>query len=365
MLAIRKKLFPDEGAPPDTRVNPETGDVETTSDGGETWTPNPDADPRLNPAYQVPPNTEPDPKCAAAAGMVENVRRTLDNVSPGATIAGIATAALGFLLIPGIGWMWAAMLIFAGAILAAGVIATQEAFTEEVYDWLLCAFYDQLDGDGRITEAGLETVIDLAVAEQPDALVNGYLRMLVNLHHFVGFNNAGVAYADAEATCPCGWCYAWFGADNDGGFVPYVLSGTAGTYVTATGWQSVDVSSWGGHDRTLLMGSFPFSTALDLDTIDIHYNFHKATSSADTEGVGVYVNDFANSLFSVTQAAADEGDDLSVNINSGIPSGITTLDIWMQPAIDAFGGEATLTIVQITGQGDPPTFLEAMGWVAC
>lgn len=201
-MLIRKQLFAQENAPPNTRVNPETGAVETSFDGGETWQPNPDADPRINPGFQAPPPDVPDPRCAASAGMVQNVRNVVEGAAGGTTAAGIASILLTLLLIPGIGWMFGAMLLFATSFLTATAAAVLAAFTEDVYEVLLCMFYDNVESDGKITEAGLNDVVD-ACAEFSDPLVQEVMGWIRDMHGFVGFTNAGVAYADEEAECNC------------------------------------------------------------------------------------------------------------------------------------------------------------------
>lgn len=234
---IRKRLYENEGAPSSTRVNPDTGVVETSPDGGVTWNPDPNSDPRLNPAYQLPPVTGDNAKCAAAAGMVANVRRVVDGMGLGLSVAGFATLLLTLLLIPGIGWMWAAMLLFASTFTGATALATYAAFTEDVYDALLCAFYEQIDGDGRITYEGYSNVIDTISSQFPNPLVHDALQAIGTMHQVVGINNAGVTYADPEADCgECSdWCYEWDFTLTDGGF--YVDGPSRyGEWVAGVGW---------------------------------------------------------------------------------------------------------------------------------
>lgn len=211
MWVVRKYLSATEGAPPRTRVNPDTGVVETTPDDGTTWVEDPRSDPRQNPAYMLPPPTAPDVQCAAAAGMVENVRRVIDGAAGGTTVASIATLLLTLLLIPGIGWMFAAMLLFASSFVLAGSAAVLAAWTEDVYDRLLCVFYDNIDADGKVSWAQLEAVQGIMAAEFADPLVGDILAGIMQMHREVGFTNAGVVYADPLAECDCAptWCYVW------------------------------------------------------------------------------------------------------------------------------------------------------------
>jgi len=239
MNVIRKRLWEREGAPSNTRVNPETGIVETSMDGGATWVPDPYSDPRQNPAYLLPPPTAPDVKCAAAAGMVENVRRVIDGAAGGTTVAGIATLLLTLLLIPGIGWMFAAMLLFASVFVAATAAAVLAAFTEDVYDYLLCSFYANIDADGRVSWAQLEDVLADVGGHFPDPLVGEILGGIMQMHREVGFTNAGVVYADPDAECACEpeWCFVWDFTVDDGGWI-----GVSGSHwVDGQGWTGVDL----------------------------------------------------------------------------------------------------------------------------
>jgi hypothetical protein len=236
MFAIRKRLDARVGSPPNTRVNPDTGDVETTVDGGATWQPNPYGDPRINPVYMKPPPDVPDVQCAAAAGMVENVRRVIDGAAGGGTVAGIATVLLTLLLIPGIGWMFAAMLLFASSFVAAGSAAVLAAFTEDVYDRLLCVFFENIDADGRVSWSQLEAVQSTMAGEFPDPLVGDVLAGIFQMHKEVGFTNAGVAYADPEADCECApeWCRSWNFAETDGSADGWYA--IYGSYSPGVGW---------------------------------------------------------------------------------------------------------------------------------
>lgn len=365
MFVVRKLLSALEGAIPFTRYNPATNEVETSADGGATWTPNAGADPRVNPAYQVAPNEEPDPRCAAAEGMTLYIRQSVDAGIASATIVGVGNSVLGLLLfaLP-ITWMYALIWAIAEALVTIGSAALITEFTEDVYDQLRCALYDNLNAEGQIDQAGLDAF--QAEADAIEALVVGpVVHSCILGAGVVGFNNFGAKQADPEAECACGWCYYAPLDLDDGDFTPYVLSGTAGNYASASGWEAVNVSSWGGFDRTLLMGRFIFDFPITPTSIDLHYNWVVGTSSPLTEGLGVYVNDFATNLYSANQNFMTTGDDQTVNIATGIPEDITSLDVWLQPAIGAFAGSAVMTIVQMRGDGDPPTWLEDMGWLPC
>lgn len=207
MYIIRKRLFEREGAPPDTRYNPDTDTVETSTDGGVTWNPNTGADPRKNDAYLMPPNDAPDPKCAAAAGMVEYVRQAVQAGIDGTTIAGVGNVFLSILLVflP-ISWLFALIAIAAEAVIAIGGAALSFAFSEGIYSQIQCIFLEFVEDDGRITAEGLENV-ELAVDAIGDTVVTTVFALMVQMAGHVGFSNAGVKFADPDAVCVCGNCY--------------------------------------------------------------------------------------------------------------------------------------------------------------
>ena len=70
MAIIRKKLTPEDMLPKTARINPTTGEYETSPNGGIDWNPDPESDPRHNDAYRLPPTDAPDPKCDGAARIV-------------------------------------------------------------------------------------------------------------------------------------------------------------------------------------------------------------------------------------------------------------------------------------------------------
>lgn len=206
MFTIRKKLSADEGAPANTRQNPETGEIESTPDGGATWYPNPAADPRTNPANLLP--AIPDDPCAAAAGMVTQMKIFAVNVFGGTTAIGIATLTLAGMVaaIPGIGWLFTTALFIAASVITAGGATLAAALTEEVWEDIQNIIVCHLDTDGRFTESSL----DDAQAEITSTLggtVGLATSLMVEAWGFVGFNNAGVLNNDPDAECEaCAFC---------------------------------------------------------------------------------------------------------------------------------------------------------------
>lgn len=205
MYVIRKRLAASEGSAPDTRYDPECDCMVTSTDGGETWVENEGADPRSNPAYLMPPNAAPDVRCAAAAGMVEDIRRVVNAGITGGGVVGIGTILIAFLVLP-FGLLWLLISTIAAAISGIGSFALNESFDEGVYAFLTCAFIENVDAEGRIDEAGYNDVMAQASAEYSNDVIDTMLALVWQMHGAVGMSNAGSLYADPEADCPCGGC---------------------------------------------------------------------------------------------------------------------------------------------------------------
>lgn len=229
MQVIRKRLWADEGAPASTRYNQDTEQVETTPDGGTTWNPDPGSDPRSNPAYQLPPN--PDGNCAAAAGMVVQMKIFVEGMAD-ATLIGIANVALLMLvtMIPGAGWLFGVALAVASGVLAAGTGVIAASFTPTVWEQILCILYCNIAADGTVNQEQLDA-IQAEIDAQCGSTVSAGTAFMWQTWGFVGLTNAGVINADPLADCDdcnCGWCYAF---DFVGGEEGWVIGPTgAGSY---------------------------------------------------------------------------------------------------------------------------------------
>lgn len=200
MGIIRKRLNQFEGMPPNTRINPDTGVVEVTPDGGITWNPDEGGDPRQNPAYLLPATEEGN--CAAAAGMVAHMQGFVTASSVIGTLPGLATWILGaFVPLLGISWFLIPALAIAGAILTIGGVAIAAAFTPEVWEQILCILYLNTDPDGQISTVQLDAAYDQIDAEIANAIVTAVVGHIFNAWGYVGMSNAGVVSADPEADC--------------------------------------------------------------------------------------------------------------------------------------------------------------------
>lgn len=212
MQLIRKRLSETEGTPPNTRYNPECDCVEVTTDGGATWTEDEGSDPRVNPAFQRPPNTEPDVKCAAAAGMVKYVEDAVDSAIDTTTVIGLANGIFAIIIafLP-ITILAAVVLAVAEFLISLGAAALIAAFTSGVYTQLRCILYCFVDADGFLTDDTLSQAQAKIASEIGDPVVDAVFSILVSPTGVVGLNNAGSQLADGAADCSsCDDCVTYF-----------------------------------------------------------------------------------------------------------------------------------------------------------
>lgn len=360
MFTVRKDLSARAGAPPNTRVNPDTGVVETTNDDGTTWVDDPRSDPRQNPTLMLPPSDAPDVKCAAAAGMVENVRRVIDGAAGGTTVAGIATLLLTLLLIPGIGWMFAAMLLFASSFVAATAAAVLAAFTEDVYDYMLCSFYSNIDSDGKVSWAQLESVLADVSAEFSDVLVHDILAGIMQMHREVGFTNAGVVYADPLADCtscaPGGRLYDF--TIDPYQFVPQAFGATPlAVWALGVGWQSIYIDT-GGNGYTIAAISASFSA--NIEYIEIGFSFTDGTYAATGETNALASEGFDEIFWTrpIGSAPMSPGSFCYKVLDPAVPVTVTQLLAQFFPgsSLDGSdpGGSCAIEYIKVMFVGDPP-----------
>lgn len=204
MELVRKELSATEGQAPGQRYNPDCDCIQYTPDGGVTWLDDPSADPRTNIIYLLPPNEEPDPRCAGAAGMVAYVRQSVDTAIGASTVIGLANGIFAIVVafLP-ITILAAVVIAIAEYLIGLGAAALIVAFSEETYDKLLCIFYDHAEADGSITEAGFTAAQAQIASEIGDVVVDGVIAALYSATGFVGWSNAAASLADPDAECPC------------------------------------------------------------------------------------------------------------------------------------------------------------------
>lgn len=197
------------------RYNPTTDTVEGSTDGGVTWTPAPEVDPRH--VTTSPPHITGNTKCDAAASMVrfisDTISSTTNGVSIGLTTTDLIALILGLLEVFG---PYAVMVLAALAVLsiitAAGAEVVSAAMTSTVFDTLLCIFFCHVDDNGFLTADALSAV-NGDIDTQIGGLAATILHALFLLTGEAGLNNAGAAGLDTDdcSGCDCAgpFCYSW------------------------------------------------------------------------------------------------------------------------------------------------------------
>lgn len=239
MMVVRKRLDASEGAPPDTRYNPDCDCVETSTDGGATWTENPGADPRSNPAYLM--DTTGNEKCGAAEGVRVEIAKWVLGVVGATSVVGLANLSLtaALFLIP-VSWMFGAFWAVANAALTIGAVTIGNAFTPEVLTQLKCIFEVYMDSEGRVDDAALDSIRADIVSAIGDPVVTACFDLMRQSWGAVGFTNAGVVNYDPEANCDdcAGWCFTFNLEETNAGAAPFAVNGCSATYSGGVGWTA-------------------------------------------------------------------------------------------------------------------------------
>lgn len=184
------------------------GTYESSDDGGVTWYPDPESDPRNNVTYYPPmPGEDGDDKrCIAASSGQEYVKANfIDVLNDGmaySEVYAIAVAIVAILGVTGIGILIAAA---GAAIMLAGVLVVQAAFTSEVWADYKCILYCHTEDDGSITEDGWN-----GIKEDINSTFTGVVQaVLYNWANSVGYigmtnaNRSGFAAAGDCSSCDC------------------------------------------------------------------------------------------------------------------------------------------------------------------
>lgn len=254
MEIVRLKLSPDDERPPDTRYNDDTDTVETSVDG-VNWTPNPGADPRSNPAYQLPALTS-NARCAAAEGMRQEIAAWVLAAVGATSVIGLANVALtGALALIPVSWMFLMFWGIANSVLLIGSVTIGNAFTPEVLDEIKCILFCNLNPQGRLTAASLANARSQIAVQINDPVVTACFDLMIQSWGYVGFNNAGVLRGDPEAECECDtceWCYVFDFLTSPGGWSTWTGGAEfnnrpMGTWVSGQGWLSTFYNDAGGN----------------------------------------------------------------------------------------------------------------------
>jgi len=234
---VRKFLTPDELSNPNQRYNADCDCVQTSYDGGDTWTDTPNADPRHFTGNLYPPTTGMDPQCLSAGNMVDRIKFILDTFIESATIFQATTSVLNILilLLPGAGILIDLVLAIAEALFDIGLVVVDAALTSGVYDQLLCIIYCEIGADGQVSPSQF-SVIRSRVDEQIGGTAAIAIDYALSQLGEVGLSNAGTIGESTRdcSGCDCEWCYEIDFSVTDGGW--HSFSSPGAVYTPGVGW---------------------------------------------------------------------------------------------------------------------------------
>jgi len=192
------------------RVNPETGLMEISVDGGVNWTPDPE-DPRIGGVVQPPPVTSglSGNKCDAAnaiqVGYSSMITHLIASKSADASLEQQATEILAVIAAIFGTPLAASLVVIFGAIvnyfLSADATAMSAAFTTETYSQILCILYCHIGENGAFDDSGFASVL----ADIPTKITDSYAKTatlgLFNKLGKVGLNNWATSRYSNGADC--------------------------------------------------------------------------------------------------------------------------------------------------------------------
>jgi len=263
---VRKLLTPDEISNPNQRYNADCDCIQTSYDGGATWTATPDADPRHFPGFLFSPLVADDPQCLAAGNMTDRIKTILDIIIVSSTIFECATGLINVLLVllPGAGILIDLVLAAAEALFTLGLAAVDSSLTSDVYDQLLCIIYFEIDASGQCSADAYNSIrshVDSQIGGTAAIAIDYALDQLGE----VGLSNAGTL---GESTRDCSgcvdtWCYLFDSSNIFEDWTAVSYAGAVAAWNSTDGnWQSQFAS---GASSIWITQSFDSRTLTDCD----------------------------------------------------------------------------------------------------
>jgi hypothetical protein len=336
MELVRKFLTPDEIGSPAIRWNEDCDCAQQSPDGGTTWVDVPQADPRSAAGYALPPAPTDNPQCDGAARMIAALHRLIDAVvSSAGTVAAVSTV-LSILsdFLFGIGTLIALVLEVVSGLLALGQDVLDVAFTQEVYDQLLCIALNRIGTDGHFTDTAW-TDFQSDVLGAFGGTVSIAMSLIFQLEGINGFNNASSVGTETGDCLACSaWCEYIDFTETDGGYAPIVSQGhSLGSYSPGEGFVS-GVSAEGNS-----------SIAIRRDANSATYT--KVTFYYDDAGTPGAIGFNAFQFIGDIQAGTDIVQEMDGSTTTAVPR----LDLYW---IGGGGGGVTLKAAKFEGVGEAP-----------
>jgi len=270
-------------ATPLITYDPDTDTVQTSTDGGATWTPAPDLDPRNQ--NIAAPMTGDDVECRAASSVVRWLNDYFDNVLDMVEAASEAGGVIALMLelmgaLGPFGLFLDGITLLADGIIGLGAEVVDAALSTEAYDQLRCIIYANMDSDGRLDDASFAAAmaqIDSDMGDVASFVLNGQLG-------YMGFGGVNTAAAlDLDDTRDCTYCEEWshsfdFSIDEQGWYAvqnPYVdggspcEDGSIGYYETAFAWRPVTTAHGSGTSTCQVHIAIDLPSARTLTSIDL------------------------------------------------------------------------------------------------
>jgi len=239
MKVIRKQLSESEVTPVSIRYDEASDSVQQTPDDGDTWIDTPELDPRHGSGFRRPPLTGVDAKCNAAARELAAWREMYDIFQESTNALQFLAIVLNILLLlaGGVGVLISLILLLFDALIFIGKENMENAFTQEVWDGVMCIIYNHIGEDGQVSGAELDEIYAEIALQYPGVIYN----TLIEIGHLFGevlLSNASVERAEIGDCdeCPTDWIYRWDFHANDGQFVFDSEAGnSAGVWVGGAG----------------------------------------------------------------------------------------------------------------------------------
>lgn len=367
MKIIRGRLNPADVSNPSFRYDATCDCIQQTPDNGTTWVNVPSADPRHSVGFLKPPVAGSNKQCDSAANMVKWLKDFIDYETAlmvaGATITTLVNGILTpmDLLFPAADFL-SVIIDIADTLFGIGATALTAAFTSTEYDALLCIFFCNADGEGRVSAAQLATIEEL-ITEQLNTTAALVVNAILFLQGEIGLSNAGAIGSQVGdcTACACGWSREWNGANMPAWefFPSSNFTGGARGHFSSGEFLSDDSSvvSW----STEIMMRIVLEATGNFRRIEINYtrtigDFGAAPSQQDT-----MIFDSSNGYYDGTTLAHQNS---TVNQPSGaqfIWSGDqdigTELTFWMFAALSASlstYGSIAIQSIKMRGDGDDP-----------
>lgn len=269
---IRKELRADELYPTDQRYNPTTGETEYTPDGGTTWEPAPEVDPRHQ--TNIPARSGSDKTCQGAGSVAEYIKRFINLVvslvSASATLVQGASAMVGFMkVLSGSYAILFELLYETFATLASfGATTIAAAFDDTVYHEIACILTCHMDSNGQLDQARLDAAMS-QIGTDIGGTAGTVTNLILSIMGFAGVNKAASFYntsndcGDCES---CDWCYVIDFTQGAGGFS--LRTAGVGAYSAGVGWVGVNYNA---NSKSVLSIVRSLAASINITSMSIVY----------------------------------------------------------------------------------------------